>query len=330
MARAKKATIDGDGGGGKSTKKKQVSDDAETTVEEDEEAPVIEAEQGDEKDDEQVEEIWDLVRLILDDSCNKKTNNKEGDDDVVGTEESKKCRCRSEGCTNEARVVWANNLNPSDEWPLCLACQQKDFNGFPDDLSLPPDYYDNDRPFHSAAGSTSDSKEQENEDMNVKSNKNKAKANINVDESNDDDDGGYASGDEEEEQWDVKKIMSVHDVTNCPVLCSTEGCNLPAAVVLVSNLKPTEKWYSCIPCQVRTCWQNSLLVPRRKQAYNPSLTRMIFCTSLVLYFFCFDPGGRFWWMAAGGRIASQVHDRRAQKDFGDALFRSSRCGHADF
>jgi hypothetical protein len=147
-------------------------------------------------------------------------------------------------------VVWASNLNTNDEWPLCLACQEKDFNGFPDDLSLPPDFDDNDRPFK---GTTSADKDTPSNNKAKKASSTPAatadKDNKGKDAANDD--GGYDSGDdEEEEQWDIKKIMSIHDVTNCPVLCSTEGCNVPAAVILVSTLKPTEKWYSCLPCQV--------------------------------------------------------------------------------
>ena len=257
MARGKKATTDGDGGGGKSikTKKgsnKQVSETDEATVEE--EITVDETEQGEEEeeeeDEEEAEETWDLVRLILQDGVGEKTNKNKAEDDGGGAAAggSNKFCCRTDGCTNEARVVWANNLNPNDEWPLCLACQEKDFDGFPDDLSLPPDYYDNDRPFHSAATGSSTTS-----DTDASGNKNKAKGNMKVDDSKDDKDcDSGEEEEEEEEQWDVKKIMSIHDVTNCPVLCSTEGCNLPAAVVLVSNLKPTEKWYSCIPCQVRS------------------------------------------------------------------------------
>lgn len=228
MARGMKAT-NGDGGG-KSTKKKQgcsskqVSDETEEEETEQGEAEA-ETEQGEEE--EQVE-IWDLVRLIQQDS---------GD---------KACCCRTKNCTNEARVVWASKLNLKDEWPLCLACQEKDFNGFPDDFSLPPEFDDNDRPFEGTTGS--DKKDTSNN--NAKDNSSTA-ASDKEDADAANDDGGYDSGDdEEEEQWDIKKIMSIHDVTNCPVLCSTEGCNLPAAVILVSTLKPTEKWYSCLPCQV--------------------------------------------------------------------------------
>jgi hypothetical protein len=79
-----------------------------------------------------------------------------------------------------------------------------------------------------------------------------------VTESNDNKDGntndeGQAAGDEEgeaEEVWDVKKVMSIADVKDCPIKCSTEKCTLAAACVYVSNLAPTEKSYSCLDCQV--------------------------------------------------------------------------------
>jgi hypothetical protein len=57
---------------------------------------------------------------------------------------------------------------------------------------------------------------------------------------------------EEDEQWDLKKIMSIAAVIRrSPIKCSHETCNLVAATVWVSNLKPSESWYSCLDCQVR-------------------------------------------------------------------------------
>jgi hypothetical protein len=59
-------------------------------------------------------------------------------------------------------------------------------------------------------------------------------------------------GMEEEEQWDLKKIMSIAAVVRkSPIKCSHEACTLVAATVWVSNLKPSESWYSCLDCQVR-------------------------------------------------------------------------------
>jgi hypothetical protein len=61
-----------------------------------------------------------------------------------------------------------------------------------------------------------------------------------VDESNNDD---------EEEMWDLTKILPHSQVTKeCPIKCSTEDCRLAACCVWVSNLSPN-KWYCCIDCQ---------------------------------------------------------------------------------
>ena len=56
---------------------------------------------------------------------------------------------------------------------------------------------------------------------------------------------------DEEEQWDLKKIMSIAAVVRkSPIKCSHDTCTLVAATVWVSNLKPSENWYSCLDCQV--------------------------------------------------------------------------------
>jgi hypothetical protein len=72
-----------------------------------------------------------------------------------------------------------------------------------------------------------------------------------VTESNDINDGDQADGEEMEEVWDVKKVMSIADM-DCPIKCSTETCTLAAACVYVSNLDPA-KWYTCLDCQVSKC-----------------------------------------------------------------------------
>jgi hypothetical protein len=64
------------------------------------------------------------------------------------------------------------------------------------------------------------------------------------------------------EEWDLKQILSIAAVTHqCPIKCSHDTCTLAAATVWVSNLKPSENWYSCLDCQVRhLCNSNSLLI----------------------------------------------------------------------
>lgn len=55
---------------------------------------------------------------------------------------------------------------------------------------------------------------------------------------------------EEIEVWELKKILSYADITKeATIKCSTETCTLPACSVWISNLAPTEKWYSCLDCQ---------------------------------------------------------------------------------
>jgi hypothetical protein len=57
--------------------------------------------------------------------------------------------------------------------------------------------------------------------------------------------------DEGDEEWDLKKILSIDAIKHtCPIKCSHDKCTLVAATVWVSNQKPTENWYSCLDCQV--------------------------------------------------------------------------------
>lgn len=59
---------------------------------------------------------------------------------------------------------------------------------------------------------------------------------------------------DDDEQWDLKKIMSIAAVIRkSPIKCSHETCTLVAATVWVSNLKQSGKWYSCLDCQVSRC-----------------------------------------------------------------------------
>lgn len=57
------------------------------------------------------------------------------------------------------------------------------------------------------------------------------------------------SNHDEEEKWDLTKVLSHSQVTKeCPIKCSTDDCRLVACCVWISNLS-SEKWYSCIDCQ---------------------------------------------------------------------------------
>jgi hypothetical protein len=46
-------------------------------------------------------------------------------------------RLRTPECESKAVVVWAISLNPTDEWPLCEDCQEKDFGGLPENTTSP-------------------------------------------------------------------------------------------------------------------------------------------------------------------------------------------------
>ncbi len=54
-----------------------------------------------------------------------------------------------------------------------------------------------------------------------------------------------------EEVWDLVKIIEIDALLiDSPVKCSTDTCLLPAACVYVSSHASTEKWYTCLDCQV--------------------------------------------------------------------------------
>jgi hypothetical protein len=170
--------------------------------------------------------------------------------------------------------VWATASDPTDEWPLCEECQEKEFGGIPP-TSIQSDVHNEDEQVPDSK-EAADDKEQPDDVAREEKTEETAQATPtadeacndeertpkNVIESNDihhDDtnrDGGEADGDqgeEMEEVWDVRKVMSIADVNDCPIKCSTETCTLAAACVYVSNLAPTEKWYTCLDCQVSIC-----------------------------------------------------------------------------
>jgi hypothetical protein len=57
--------------------------------------------------------------------------------------------------------------------------------------------------------------------------------------------------DEQEETWDLKKVFTVEELKHNPVKCLTSKCTLFAACAYASSLVPTDKWYTCLDCQVR-------------------------------------------------------------------------------
>ena len=121
--------------------------------------------------------------------------------------------CRTEDCQGQAVAVWCSNLDPSDQWPACLACQLRDYALDRDEFEAMAAAAQKD-----PATEGDDTKEEE---------------------------------DDEEEKWEIKKVISLEALKGSPVICSTEGCMLPAACVYASNLEPSTMWYSCLDCQVR-------------------------------------------------------------------------------
>ena len=81
-----------------------------------------------------------------------------------------------------------------------------------------------------------------------------AKASGNGDQ--DHEDGGDAhenvkqesNGEEEEEMWELKKILTIEEITSKTLTCSTIGCpNAPCSVY--QSTLDTEAWFSCLDCQ---------------------------------------------------------------------------------
>lgn len=215
--------------------------------------------------DEGAEEVWDIIEVLQD----KQTDHV----------------CRTDGCNSAAVAVWKSNLldDPSDVWPMCEPCQEQSFGGWPDDCERPTTSeekgngtatpppaegsmlenatkrVDDEAATPNDDGETADtSATTSNDKCNSDAHEEPPTGDCDNSASSDNDEQGNDDADEPEELWDLKKIMSIAAVTHeCPIKCSRENCALPAAASWVSNLKPTENWYSCLDCQV------SLPVPSR-------------------------------------------------------------------
>jgi hypothetical protein len=68
-------------------------------------------------DTDAADEFWDVLRVIED--------------------PNETCNCRTEQCEYKVVVVWAIASDPTDEWPLCEECQEKDFGGWPANITPP-------------------------------------------------------------------------------------------------------------------------------------------------------------------------------------------------
>jgi hypothetical protein len=189
------------------------------------------------------EELWDVIEVI------------QGTTDRI---------CRMDGCNSAAVAVWKSSLvnDPDDVWLMCEPCQEEQFDGWPDDLERPTSNEGADGAEVSLAEGDLEngtaSKETKHGDAAAPNDhgaiaKDSAAPGDDQEQKEPDSDSDEANADDDDEEpvWDMTKIMSIAAVTHeCPIKCSHESCSLPAAVVWVSNLKPTENWYSCLDCQV--------------------------------------------------------------------------------
>jgi len=58
------------------------------------------------------------------------------------------------------------------------------------------------------------------------------------------------NAEEEDEVWDLKMVLTASDISQKnPIMCSTDNCPLVACGAWVSNLKPSDPWYTCLDCQ---------------------------------------------------------------------------------
>ena len=52
---------------------------------------------------------------------------------------------------------------------------------------------------------------------------------------------------DEDEQWDLKKILSIAEIKEAPVICGHDDCDTPACCIWISTTN--SKWYTCLDCQ---------------------------------------------------------------------------------
>jgi hypothetical protein len=314
MGKGKKSTMKNeskmdepaDASGGASRNNKKVSSEDVTNTN-DTDAPLNST--GSPTTDSTVE-VWDVLRVIEDPNDT--------------------CCCRMEECKSKAVVVWATNLDPTDEWPMCEECQQKVFRRWPTNITPPK---------HSKEAADDDEPDDEPDEVATEE---KAQARPAADETCNDDeqdpskvtesndnndadinrDGGAADanqGAEMEEAWDVKKVMSIADVSDCPIKCSTETCTLAAACVYVSNLAPTEKWYTCLDCQVSN--------RRRENTMDLSSLILLVCLLTSISFNII--GKRLRWMARTQRTSHRCNDARTQRCFDLQVLSQEGPSHAE-
>jgi len=238
-------------GGGKPTngEKKHCE---EATLDKDNDGEEEEEEEG---GGEEVNELWDVVR-------------------VIPTDEEK-VECRNDGCTDQAVATWSSNIDPEDKWDLCEQCQLEEMGGWPDGVD----------PIKHSTTSNDDDKDDDDDDggvgdgdtvkrivantdtiafSNIDSAVDLSKDNTST--TSEEDKGGGNDGlpqnttteeaetEDEDESFDLSQIISLDRLLTSAPLCSggdTVQCSLPACSVWISKQDPKKKWYYCIDCQER-------------------------------------------------------------------------------
>jgi hypothetical protein len=203
------------------------------------------------------EETWDLARVLP----------ASRDNGVVAP-------CSTENCPGKAVAVWMSSLEPDEEWLTCETCQAADFGGWPEGIKP------NDKPQdvvlttnlasitdrsdeltkNSEGKDTEDEQRVEDPETKestapspfeagdgshpVKDTKTDTPTDLEAASPDDNDE-------ETVETWELKRIMSIEDITGSEATkCMSESCSLLAACLYVSSLDPASEWYTCVDCQV--------------------------------------------------------------------------------
>jgi hypothetical protein len=199
-------------------------------------------------------------------------------------------QCQNSKCKTLAACVWVSNLAPEVDWFSCLDCQVRatvapviplsevhsqlsrllhsflwllfifrlhqvtDFGGFPpvDELpvsSLDPTHLET-MAYHCSRRKNPTMPDFGAPPSSTTPGKRDAPSKALITPAPPQDDEGEEK-EEDAEAWDLTRILSVEDIKDCPIKCSSESCPLPAACVWISNQAPTTKWYSCLDCQTK-------------------------------------------------------------------------------
>jgi hypothetical protein len=161
--------------------------------------------------------------------------------------------CRSDGCTKDAAKVWTRT-NP----PLCDDCEAKVVEKNSED---PVEIAATTADTNGATGApkpeaaaTTDSQEEKSKDNGT---------------------DGLEAKDEAEkvqEVWELRRILSIKDITEAPTKCSNPTCQTTAACIYVSNLAPEDEWFSCLDCQVRKPSRRRALVRNQRNSHLTAIS----------------------------------------------------------